>query len=488
MTTLSEPQVVRRPPELDVLRSPGLRWEDRYLRSAVVIDTMAGLLAAFVAFFGRFGEEGPRIYLAGALAFPVAWLLLLALNRSYESQLFGMGSAEFRRIINAGVGLTAAVGFFSYLLKVQIARGFVVIVVPLAVLFGLAGRLALRKYLHRRRRRGECMHRVVAVGHRLAVADLVRQLRRERHHGLEIVGACLPEAAQDADLLSLQVPVVGGFDSVAHAAELTGADTVAVLSSPELGGAALRQLAWSLEGTDVELVVAPGLIEVVGPRLTIRPVEGLPLLHVERPTLSGNRKLLKGGFDRSVAIVGLTVLAPFIVAIGIAVAVTSPGGVFFRQTRIGAHGRPFRIVKFRTMVADAEIRRAELQDSNDSGADDVLFKIRDDPRVTRVGKVLRRYSLDELPQLANIVVGHMSLVGPRPPLPEEVDRYTDHAHRRLLVKPGVTGLWQVSGRSDLSWDESVKLDLRYVDNWSLALDMLILWKTGRAVVEGSGAY
>ena len=233
-------------------------------------------------------------------------------------------------------------------------------------------------------------------------------------------------------------------------------------------------------------MVAPSLVEVAGPRLSIRPVSGLPLLQVEQPQFAGGRRIVKSTFDRTVALCAVAGLSPLLVVIALAVRLTSRGPAFFTQQRIGRDGAPFTMVKFRSMVVDAEQRREELVAESDR--DGLMFKMHADPRVTRVGAMLRRYSLDELPQLFNVMGGSMSLVGPRPPLPEEVERYGDDVRRRLLVKPGVTGLWQVSGRADLSWEESVRLDLRYVDNWSLAADLLILWKTARAVVRASGAY
>jgi exopolysaccharide biosynthesis polyprenyl glycosylphosphotransferase len=213
-------------------------------------------------------------------------------------------------------------------------------------------------------------------------------------------------------------------------------------------------------------------------------VTGLPLLHVEQPRFSGGRRIVKATFDRVVALTAIVLLAPVLIGIALAIRITTRGPALFRQQRIGRDGTPFTMYKFRSMVIDAE----DLRDQLDSERDGPMFKVRADPRVTGVGRWLRRYSLDELPQLFNVLNGSMSLVGPRPPLPGEVATYDGDVHRRLLVRPGVTGLWQVSGRADLSWDESVRLDLRYVDNWSLAADLLILWKTGRAVLQGSGAY
>ena len=253
-----------------------------------------------------------------------------------------------------------------------------------------------------------------------------------------------------------------------------------------MDGLRLRSLAWELEKTGTDLCVSPALLDVAGPRTTIRPTAGLTLLHVDHPQLSGFRLVLKGLFDRCAAAAALVMLAPVMATLAAAVWLQDRGPVLFAQMRVGKDGHSFRMYKFRTMVVDAEERQAELLPTNDS--DGVLFKLRKDPRVTAVGTHLRRLSLDELPQLFNVFLGHMSLVGPRPALPDEAEKYADHVRRRLVVKPGLTGLWQVSGRSDLSWDESVRLDLRYVENWSFALDLQILWKTISVLARGSGAY
>jgi exopolysaccharide biosynthesis polyprenyl glycosylphosphotransferase len=282
------------------------------------------------------------------------------------------------------------------------------------------------------------------------------------------------------------VPVVGDVDKIVQAVDTVGAHVVAVVSHPDLAGGSLRRLSWALEERGVELVVSPGIVEVAGPRLSIRPVAGLSLLHLERPTFGGARRVVKTVFDRVLATVLLVLVSPLVGALALAVRLTSPGPVFFRQERVGVDGRRFTMLKFRSMVVDAEQRRPALGELDQGNGP--LFKIHSDPRVTRVGALLRRFSLDELPQLINVVRGDMSLVGPRPPLPEEVAAYDDVAVRRLRVRPGMTGLWQVSGRSDLSWEESLRLDLRYVDNWSMALDLSILWRTWRAVFRGAGAY
>jgi exopolysaccharide biosynthesis polyprenyl glycosylphosphotransferase len=284
----------------------------------------------------------------------------------------------------------------------------------------------------------------------------------------------------------MSVPVISGLDRVADVVQRYEADTVAVLSCPEMSGAGLRDLAWELEKTGTDLCVAPALLDVAGPRTTIRPVAGLPLLHVDHPEFTGLRRLIKAAFDRAMALTALLLLSPLFILICSIIRLSDGGPAFFRQTRVGREGRAFMVFKFRTMVVDAEARKAQLVSLNES--DGVLFKMRRDPRITRAGVWLRRWSLDELPQLINVLIGDMSMVGPRPALPQEAALYGDHVRRRLAVKPGITGLWQVNGRSDLTWDESVRLDLRYVENWSFMLDLQILWKTWSAVFRGSGAY
>jgi exopolysaccharide biosynthesis polyprenyl glycosylphosphotransferase len=253
--------------------------------------------------------------------------------------------------------------------------------------------------------------------------------------------------------------------------------------SPEV----LRRLSWEIEGTGVAMVVAPALLDVAGPRISVRPVAGLPLLHVEEPELSGVRQVLKVSVEWVFATVAFLLALPVLVVLAGLVRWDSVGAPLFRQTRVGKHGREFTVYKLRTMRADAESLLDSLRERNEVG-DGLLFKIREDPRVTRVGKYLRKWSLDELPQLWNVVRGDMALVGPRPPLPGEVALYGAEVARRLLVRPGITGLWQVSGRSNLSWDDSVRLDLYYVENWSLALDAMIVWKTVFAIFRKDGAY
>jgi exopolysaccharide biosynthesis polyprenyl glycosylphosphotransferase len=419
-----------------------------------------------------------------SLALPVLWVIAVGLAGGYDARFIGTGSDEYRKVLNAAVSLTAAVAIFSFLVNIELSRSYVLIALPSVTVLDLGTRFVNRKRLHKLRDAGQCMLKVVAVGHESAVADLVKELGRDRYHGMAVVGACVARRSEGDEVAG--VPVYGDLDDVTAAVRSFGADTVAVLACPEMDGVRLRSLAWELEKTGTDLCVSPALLDVAGPRTTVRPTAGLTLLHVDHPQLSGFPVLVKDLFDRSFAAVALISLSPLLVLLAVIIRLHDRGPAFFTQVRVGKDGRVFKIYKFRTMVVDAEQRRTQLLDSNDT--DGVLFKLRKDPRVTAVGARLRRYSIDELPQLFNVLLGQMSLVGPRPALPDEAARYAEHVRRRLVVRPGLTGLWQVNGRSDLSWEESVRLDLRYVENWSFALDLQIVWKTIMVILQGSGAY
>jgi exopolysaccharide biosynthesis polyprenyl glycosylphosphotransferase len=468
-----------------VPRTPD-RWAGRHRARLVVAEVALAAAAALVVLLAHDGVVPPTGGLFWAsVSLVLAWPVLLAVTGAYEERTFGIGSDEFHRIGRAGLLLLAGMGFLSYAADLDLSRGLVVLGVPALALATVAERYVARHLLHRQRVQGRCVKRVVVVGRGSAVLELVDRLARTSHAGLQVVAACVTPDDRARVARTVGLPV-SGLDDVVDTALRMRADTVAVTSASETAAQYLRSLSWQLEGTGLELLVAPGLVEVAGPRLHIRPFDGLPLLAVEQPRFEGWRRVVKTALDRSAALGALLVLAPLFGALALAVQLTSPGGVFYRQQRIGLNGEPFTMLKFRSMVAGADQQVAGLSDGND--ADGLLFKMRSDPRVTPVGRWLRRLSLDELPQLVNVLTGSMSLVGPRPPLPQEVARYDSSVSRRLLVKPGLTGLWQISGRSDLPWEEAVRLDLRYVENWSLALDLQILWKTARAVATASGAY
>ncbi|MGW5190163.1 sugar transferase [Kribbella sp. NPDC004138] len=460
------------------------RWVAKYRWAALTGDLGAALFGVSLALVVRFGAQINLGYVLLGAVLPIAWLVCVALERGYETRYFGTGPEEFRSIIRAAVALTAVVAVTSYATKSQVARGFVVLAVPMTCFAAMFARWVLHRQISKRRFVGRCMRKVLVVGRNDQVMTLRRHLEERRTDGYVVVASCLPRG--DAFEEPEPERLGRGEMDILKAVDEWDVEVVAVAADPELSGHSLRKLSWALEQRGVELIVSPGIVEVAGPRISIRPVAGLSLLHLERPSVSGGPHVLKNVFDRVVGCFLLLAVAPILLVTAVLVKLTSRGPVLFRQTRVGRGGEQFQMLKFRTMVIDAEERKAELHALNQGNG--VLFKLRDDPRVTRIGRYLRRFSIDELPQLVNVLRGDMSLVGPRPPLPAEVAQYAIDDARRMLVKPGLTGLWQVSGRSDLTWEESMRLDLRYADNWSIALDLLILWKTARAVLGSDGAY
>jgi exopolysaccharide biosynthesis polyprenyl glycosylphosphotransferase len=463
-----------------------------HVRWLMILDALAVVAAVGFGYLARFQGEpafgAPVSYVLVSPVLILIWLATLRLFHCYDDRVIGYGVEEYRRVLAATFKLAAAIAIVLYLLDVGVSRGFLAISFATGMMTLVAGRLVANTRLHRARASGlGWSRRVLVVGDAAHVVELVQQLRRGAYTGYEVVGACIPDGlwAPEAQRIG-DVPVVGTFRTILSDAAVVGADTVAVTASGELTASRLRRLGWQLEGTDIDLVVAPALTDVAGPRIHTKPVAGLPMIHVEAPEFRGMRKVVKDLFDRTVALGTLLAVAPLCLMIAIAIKLDSRGPVLFRQTRIGRGGREFNVFKFRTMVTGAHAMRRVLSERNET--DGLLFKIRNDPRVTRVGRWLRKWSLDEVPQLLNVVLGQMSLIGPRPPLPEEVARYDGDIARRLLVKPGITGLWQVSGRSDLSFEDGIRLDLFYVENWSLTADLLILWKTFGAVLRGRGAY
>lgn len=456
-------------------------WLPRYTATVIVADLLGALVAAAIVV--SLTESGLGPWVVGL--FPVAWVSALALGRTYEHRFVGNGTEEYKRLFQTAVVFLAGIATLTlaYGAQIGLAQKVVTVGLPVVTVLSLVVHWAARQGLHRARRTGQCMQRVVVVGLERSVAELIRTVRREPHAGLEIVAACIDRPrGQQVE----QVDILGDSDHVMNILSKVNADTVAVTAWSDVSQNDLRRLSWDLEGTGVTLLVAPRLTDISGPRIHIRPVAGLPLLNIEEPEFSGARRLVKGGLDRVLALLAVVLLSPVFAVIALLVKATSPGPVMFSQVRVGRHGDSFVIHKFRSMYTDAESRLQDIEHLNQ--ADGELFKLHDDPRVTPVGRVLRRFSLDELPQFFDVLIGRMSLVGPRPPLPQEVDRYASLVRRRLVVKPGITGLWQVSGRSDLSWDESVRLDLLYVETWSLALDVAIMLKTVLAVLRRHGAY
>ncbi|MCI3278410.1 sugar transferase [Streptomyces cylindrosporus] len=471
----------------EAISRPASGWEQRYRRTVMTTDTVvtAIVVAAIGEFFGaRDAANWHEKW--GILAFGTELLVLgsLAVSRSWAPAVLGQGAEEFRRLGRSLFTATVVLALGGIALTSRNIKLWIFVAIPAIALVTMTARYVLRLSLHKRRNEGRCLRPVLAAGSPDTVRDLISRTRKFPHLGWRVDGVCTTDGIEGDELDG--VPVVGRLEDVAKYVEHDGYRVVAVTPDPHWTPERLQRLAWNLEGSDAEMVVAPVLMEVAGPRLHVDAVLGIPLLRVSMPTFTGGRRAIKAVVDRLGSAILLLLFAPLMVCVGLLVVLDSRGGAFYRQRRVGKDGREFTILKFRTMVAGADRARAELADRNEGAG--LLFKMRRDPRVTRVGTVLRRYSIDELPQLFNVLTGSMSLVGPRPPLPEESAEYGPDIRRRLLVKPGLTGLWQISGRSDLPWEEAVRLDLRYVEDWSLALDTVILWKTLRAVLYGQGAY
>ena len=472
------------------LPPPRTGWEITYRRTVCLADLVVIVVAARVGLVFHDGslQLGSSAW-PGALALVSTIVLLAGLvgRRCWDPRILGQGAEEFRRVgaaVRAAIVVLALTGLAVHAPDLG---PWVFGVLPATGVALAFSRFGLRRVLHARRSRGGCMVPVLVAGSVDEVADLIARTRREAHNGWLVEAVCVPTPPGGSALTDVcGVPVVGDLDEMATSVRRGRYRIVVVVPDPAWTRRRLRDMAWELEGTPAALIVAPALMEVTGPRLHMTPVYGLTLLRVSKPSFTGVRWLLKDAIERISALAGLAVLTPLLLVIALAIKRDDGGPVLFRQERVGKGGKTFMMLKFRSMGVDAEHQLGALETGNEGAGP--LFKLRHDPRVTRVGALMRRYSLDELPQLLNVVRGHMSLVGPRPPLPREVLLYATDAMRRLLVKPGLTGLWQISGRSDLSWEETIRLDLRYVENWSFALDAMILWKTIAAVLRPTGAY
>ena len=472
-------------------------WSRRYLIAIATADAVVGgIAAALPASISDTLSWGHRVAML-CLVSLVVWPAAIALCRGYRRNRIGVGFDEPGAVMRAGMLVVVAVaipaGFMAvpagsldpdgaltlYALLKLVATG-----TPFAVLLSLLVRFFARRILHFLQRQGRSLRHVLVVGSFGAAQQLSERIQREPDTGMKVIGLCLPSTELPRPVVD-GIPVLGSLRQVPEVVRSMGCDAVAVTSDDATRYNYLRELAWSLEGVGVELLVDPGLVEVAGPRMHIRPLMGFPLLHVEEPHFTGWRWAIKRVSDIVLTSIGLLIISPVMLAIAAGVKFQDGGPVIFRQARIGREGKPFTMLKFRSMVVDAEDRKLELMEHNEGKGG--LFKLSQDPRVTRLGQFLRSFSLDELPQLFNVLGGSMSLVGPRPHLASELAQMPSEASRRSLVTPGLTGLWQVSGRSDLEGDDAIRLDLRYVENWSLSLDLQILWKTISAVMAKRGA-
>lgn len=473
------------------ISTSGTVWRRRYQLSLLATDSVlilgVLLLAVNVATLDASVERVTEVLGLGS-AIAVGWMVTMSLFRTRDARLVGTGAGEYKKVVRASVATFAVAAVVVVMLDLDHFRSLLILALPSGTLVLLVSRWLWRQWLLRQSRSGHYLSKVVVVGHPADVRYVAAQLEKKSGAAYAVVGAVYegrsnPAALQTGDRL---VPVVSGLRKIEDFVAHTGADAVIVAGHLRKGTSYIRELGWRLEESSTELVLASSLTNVAGPRITMRPVEGLPLMHVESPQFTGGRHVLKRAMDIAFSATALLILAPLFLMLTIAIRRDTPGPALFAQERVGKDLNVFRMYKFRSMVTTAEDELELLKEQNQGNG--VLFKMREDPRVTRVGRIIRKYSLDELPQFWNVLRGDMSLVGPRPPLFSEVSGYEEHTHRRLLIKPGLTGLWQVSGRSDLDWDESVRLDLYYVENWSVTGDLIIMWRTFKVMLKPVGAY
>ncbi|YAL84106.1 sugar transferase [Dermacoccaceae bacterium W4C1] len=491
-----DPASIEAPSAPGPSRTPRPEWAPSVIRRVAITDAAAIAIAVLVANRLRFGASRAEVTGAGGLTYgsvalilAIGWLLSLIAMQAYRPTIFGVGHDEYRTVFNATFVTFGIVSLFAMLFRVEVARGFLAIALPLGLTLLLLGRLINRRWLVRARARGELADRVVIVGAPQEVRHVAEGIARNTAAGYHVVAVATNDRPDPAFELrdGTLVPQVGAIDGACDMAKRMGARSLVVAGGARVSNDQIRQIGWELEGMGGHLVLASRMTDIAGPRIHWRRIEGLPLMSVELPHYTGPRYAMKRAFDIFFALGSLVLLSPVMLVVALAIKIDSRGPVFFRQTRIGIRGEPFKMTKFRSMVDGADRQQQKLSADGHQGSG-LLFKLKDDPRQTKVGKFIRRTSLDELPQLLDVVRGSMSIVGPRPALPLEVDRYADDVRRRLNVRPGITGPWQIGGRSNLSWEDSVRKDLSYVENWSMTSDILIIVKTIRAVLTSDGAY
>lgn len=456
-----------------------------YASRAIVLDLIAITLAGITGFVLRWAipysvELNDPTYVSLVLVVILAWIGTLVMRGAYDTRILGVGSEEFKRVVAATTTVFASVAVVVFVLKIDLSRGFVVIAFAVGILLLLIVRWCLRAWLRHERRFGHFLHRTVVIGNGAQQGEIVDLLDRDPVAGFTVVDvivepllAANPEALDD------------WLDEVMARIDLSDADTVAIAGSPAMGQEVIKRLAWRLEGPRVDLLVAPTLGDVAGPRVTMRMAADLPLLHLDEPHLTGPKRAIKRSLDILFGLALFLAFLPFMIVAAIGVRLTSRGPVFYVQQRIGRGGQIITVPKFRTMFEGADRLRDEVIGRPD---EHIVDRYRRDPRITPFGRFLRRWSIDEMPQIVNVIRGSMSLVGPRPVMLDEVPLMGDADHRRHLTKPGLTGLWQVSGRKAVDWDDRMRMDLDYVEHWSPALDLVIVAKTIKVVLVGNGAY
>lgn len=472
----------------------------KYARRLIVSDGLIICLAVVIGQNLRFAEDPVDVaypwasvtsigYTAVSVVLALLWMTFLAVG-SRSPRVTGRGFEEYVILVAATLQLFGLIAIVSTLLHIDLSRGYLAIALPLGLTGLVINRSAWRHHTARKRRAGKEQDRLLIVGTAVSAHDIATEFAKDPWAGYKVVGICTPDGPTGPNTTILvgdqDIPVVGVDQAILDAVQRTGVHTVALAATHNLRPVDVRRLMWELEALQIDLMLAPGLIDIADQRLRSKPVAGMAMFEVVKPQYSRSNSLIKRSFDIAFALIALVVVAPVLAMTALAVRLTSAGPTFYLSERIGMDGVPFRMIKFRSMFVDAESRMPALMAAN--GGNVLFFKMKDDPRVTSVGKVIRKFSIDELPQFFNVLRGEMSVVGPRPQVRREVDSYDDLVCRRLTVKPGLTGLWQISGRSDLEVEDALRLDLTYVENWSLWQDVIIIVKTIRTVAMGSGAY
>jgi exopolysaccharide biosynthesis polyprenyl glycosylphosphotransferase len=462
-------------------KGSSLNWKPNLRKKISIIDFFSLVFAVTVILTLRFpqtwqGElsayEIRNIFLA--LLVLASWLFFLWFNGSRDTNILGFGADEYKRLINATLFSFTSIAFISYIFKLEISRAFILLVFPFGLITLFVSRRMLRRRLLKARSEGRYLSKVLLL-HSGENDPVESRLSIASHAGFDVV---YKVQTLEGSILDFKQIVAKAIDN--------NCDQIMVGQSAIISAAELRKLGWALEETSIDLIVAPAVTEIAGPRLKVSNVEGLPLLHLEQPVFSGVSRVTKRLLDLVLSVIGLIVISPFLLIVALMIKFYDRGSIFYTQKRIGQNNKEFSVYKFRTMYEGSHEQRGKVM--AETNKDPRLAKDPQDPRVTKPGLFLRRWSIDEIPQIINVLKGEMSLVGPRPPLAEEVNQYEKSEKRRLLVKPGLTGLWQVSGRSELDWEDAVRLDLYYVENWSLTLDILIIIRTAAAVWRGEGAY
>ena len=463
-------------------------WPRRYANRLFFSDAivLGGTLAAFALVFltdpagGLAWRGGLQVpYWVALIIVWLLWLVMLDVVDSRDEHHVSQGVMEYQRIVRASLGMFAGIIAVCFFFRIDFSRALLLIAMPTATVLLVFSRWLWRQWLRARQREGSYVNHVVVLGDAAKVTHIVRTIRSTSGTGYVIVGAVTKNGV--ARKGESDIPVKGAYaDTERIMAELE-ADTLIFAGSDDFEPKALQRLGRTMADHDINWVVAPALTDVAGPRIHAQPVAGLPLIHVSFPELEGARRVLKRAFDIVASMLLIIFCLPIMLGVAVAVRLESKGPILYRQERVGRRGETFGLIKFRSMVAGADDQLSSLLDLQGTSARP-LFKVTNDPRITKVGRVIRRHSLDELPQLFNVLWGQMSLVGPRPQREGEVALYDDVAQRRLFVKPGMSGLWQVSGRSSLEWDDALRLDLYYIENWSFTQDILILFRTVKAVL------